>query len=472
MAKTNKPVLVVGGGPAGLFQALYLAKIRTMPVIVIEQQSSVGGMFLSEETPWGLVDRGVHILEATGQADLDQLMFECLPPDSWNVLEGVRKDIAGNYFRGKLNTGSLYPDIRCLPKGDYVRCLGELLLAATRASLELEDSPNLSAYFQSRFGVHATKCVFKPLAEKLWQSPMETLSPWAAKLVHLSRLVAHDHEVGENLKCSPALDSVLGFTDQLRVNPQLLEARRSLYPRTFGLRNVVNGLRSALLGTQVKLMTDTRLNALQMGGDRIRAVTVETAGETSSIEVSAVLWTSPPHPLLPLLGLDAKPPPDSPIPHRTVHLFLDRPPETGALYWLWSYDPDTMFVRISSQSAYCPQVAESGVYPMCIETHIRDASMSDDDVIDQVSNELRGAALISGQTRILGQWVSPFGRSFFVPTLDNCKAISNGLALIDNAGLNNLIVSTQDISSGIFYLRDVLAGSIPSLNSLTAEVIQ
>ena len=45
MSNSNESVVVVGAGPSGVFQALYLAKIKKKKVLLIEQQESIGGIF-------------------------------------------------------------------------------------------------------------------------------------------------------------------------------------------------------------------------------------------------------------------------------------------------------------------------------------------------------------------------------------------------------------------------------------------
>ncbi len=467
MANTENPVMVVGGGPAGLYQALYLAEVRKQPVILVEQQPTIGGMFVSDETPWGLVDKGVHIQEETGLADIDKLINETLPTEDWHYLEGARKDIAGNYFRGTLNTGAVYPDLRQLPQQDYQQCLDDIMSKAQSHVLNLEDSANLQAYFKSRFGDHATEIIFEPLAQKIWQTSLENLSPWAAKVVHLSRVVAHDHETALSLKQNPALDAVLGFPEQLKVKPeQLSTSRRAMYPKKFGLIHVVNGLEQKLLDRGVKILTNTKLKALHIKANQLSHCTLVDDENELTVAVSALVWTSPMHALLPLLNIKSGPPPDKPIPHRVVHLFLDKPPQTEALYWLWSFDTDNHIVRFSSQAAYCPDAAHQGLYPVCVETHIPDNNLSDEAIFAQVANEVVNTGLVSAKSDIKGQWLNPAFKAFMAPTLGNCKALANAISSIENEKVDNLIFSTANVSSGKFYLRDVLAQSLAKLQSI------
>jgi protoporphyrinogen oxidase len=84
----DKPIVVVGSGPSGLMQALYLACVRKKKVVVIEQKSTIGGLFNSLETPWGLVDLGVHVLQETGCKTWDDLFEQVLPSNDWYILEG------------------------------------------------------------------------------------------------------------------------------------------------------------------------------------------------------------------------------------------------------------------------------------------------------------------------------------------------------------------------------------------------
>src|SRR6266851_256674 len=174
---TAPPILVVGAGPSGLMQALYLARTRGRKVVLVEQQKDVGGLFASARTAHGLIDVGVHLLIETGMSEWDSLYYEILTPEDWHILEGVRKDIGGNYIWGKLNEGALYPDLRELPRPEYLECLGDLFANLQPTIQSYGDFNSLEEYLVARFGLKVTERVFRPAAHKLWRKDLSGLSP-------------------------------------------------------------------------------------------------------------------------------------------------------------------------------------------------------------------------------------------------------------------------------------------------------
>jgi protoporphyrinogen oxidase len=468
-AMKPEPVAVIGGGPVGLICALYLARVRRLPVLLIEQQPALGGLYASVETAWGPVDQGVHILQESGDAVLDQLLFSVLPPEEWHVLEAERKDIAGNIFGGRLDAGSLYPDLRQLPAQDFRECLAGIFTALSLSRPGTADAGNLRNYFEKRFGAIATGTVFEAIAQKLWRRPLEQLDPVAVKLVHLARVVAYDEALSASLKKSPVLDEIFGFPDQMKAPAAVFAGRgRALYPRRFGLKHVVSGLVQELEREGVRLLTSADIESVRLDGSRIVSLACKdrASGETRSEKISSVVWTSPLPALTKLLKLAPPPLPDAFIPHRVVHLFLNQPPLTRELYWLWSYDSDDCLVRVSSPHAYCSDAASGGVFPVCVELHLQDAAMPDAAVAALAEEQLRARSLIGAGTRVVGSAVLATGRAFFVPSVANCEAMKAQRQLLEDSRPENLVVVSQDLSAGIFYMPEILRAAISKFQSL------
>lgn len=465
---TDKPIMVVGSGPSGLMQALFLASARKRKVIIVERQPRIGGLYASIKSPWGPLDQGVHLVEQIGHPIWDALVAGVLPQDAWHVYGGVQKDIAGNIFAGRVDTGSLYPDLRRLPRADYDRCVAEIFVRAESPSIDIADADHLGSYFESRFGSHATQSVFAPIAQKMWKQPLDRLSPWAAKIVHLSRVVTHDAEAALELKKSKSLDAVIGFPEQLKFPAdRLADSRKALYPRQYGLEQVVDGLRAALLRHGAELLVSTKVDRLDIDAGNVAAVHVSDAeNKAHRIEVADVIWTAPQFELARLLGLPISALPDETLPHRIAFMFLKWPPDTGKTYWLWSYDRGDRMVRISNPAAYCPSAAKLGLHPVCVETHVDDPAIADEAVLKQVEADLRKYGIINDGESPVGGFVLPGLRGFFVPTVANCDAVGLQRRAIEDIGISNLMLSTQDVAKGIFYMRDIVAASLPKLEAL------
>jgi protoporphyrinogen oxidase len=464
----SKPVVVVGGGPIGLISALYLARERGKRVIVIEQQPLAGGLYNSIPTPFGLVDQGVHIPQLTGVAQIDNLLIDALPPAQWKRLSGTRKDIAGNFFAGRLNEGSLYPDLRCLPQDDYQACLGDVMARASMTLPGFAEVPHLRAYFEARFGQRVTDQVMEPISRKFWRQPLVRMSPWAAKVVHLSRLVMHSPEATAPLKQSPALDAVIGYPDQLTVPADVFaNSRDAYYPRQFGLNHVVDGLLAQLKQQGAEVLTGTELRGLSLAADQVQSISIARADkEVEQLVVDALVWTSPLAPLEKLLSLPAQKMMDAPVPHRVVHMALDQAPATGELYWLWDFDESDDLVRVSSPHAYCPAVANGGVFRLCAELHVPDATTTDGEAEALAERQLRMRGLIGASTRVMGSAVVPSVRVFPVLTVGNAEAIEAQRHTVEAACPVNLVLASQDLSAGIFYMPDILLHAVARMNHL------
>lgn len=461
---SKKPYIVVGGGPVGLMTAYYLAAVRKQEVVVIEQQSKFGGLYSGVQTPWGLVDQGVHIPQETGNPAVDALFFEILPEANWHLLSGTRRDIAGNIFAGRLDVGSLYPDLRRLPYAEYQQCLGGLIGNANVCHRGFGDARNLRTYLEDRFGEYCTERVFEPIARKIWRRPSEQLSPWAAKIVHLTRVVTHDFETTAELKATPALDSVIGFPDQLAAPEGRLQLRRSFYPKKFGLDDFVNALTARLTSVGGRLLTSSTVAAFE--GNNMNVVRIKNlkSGENLRVEAAGIVWSSPIPVLAKLLGVAETQLPDVPLPHRVLHLFLDQAPETGPLYWLWSYDDEDELIRVSMPEAYCPDAVKGGAHPICVEMHAPAHDVADEDVLQLAERQLRARGLIADRTRVLGGVVHESNRTHFVPTVANCDAMIAGRKAVEVGMPKSLVLATQDLSTGVFYMPDILSAGINMLN--------
>ncbi len=444
--------------------AYFLASVRKQEVVVVEQQAKLGGLYAGIDTPWGLVDQGVHIPQETGNPAVDALFFEVLPEEHWHVLSGVRRDIAGNIFAGHLDADSLYPDLRRLPREDYLGCLAGLLDRSSVAHPGFGEAPNLKAFLENRFGSYCAERVFEPIARKIWRQPSEQLSPWAAKIVHLTRVVTHDMEKCAALKASPALDAVIGFSEQLAAPTAQLQSRRSFYPKQFGLEGFVNALTSRLKAAGVRLLTSATVAGFE--GEQMDVLQVKhlKSGVTERVAAEGVVWSSPLPVLAKLLGSPSGPLPDAPLPHRVLHLFLDRAPETGPLYWLWSYDSEDDLVRVSTPEAYCPDAVKAGVHPICIEMHAPASDVSDENMLELAEVQLRARGLLAPETHILGGKVHESNRAYFIPTVGNCDAMITWRKAVEERMPRNLVLATQDLSAGVFYLPDILSAGINMLN--------
>lgn len=434
--------------------------------MVVEQQADIGGNWASVRTPWGLVDRGVLIPHEVGVSAFDELFYEVLPHACWNLLEGARRDISGNIFRGHIDQGSLYPDLRRLERHEYARCRAEIISRASGQRPGIADARSLHEFLSCRFGPSTTELVHRLISEKFWRLPLQQMSAWAGKVVHVARVVLDSAEASIELKKDPLLDAVIGYPDQLRIPASMQSSRRAFYPKKFGLSTVIGAFREALASQGVELLTSTAIVGIHTADKRIGGIDLATPAGPRHEAASAVLWTSPLAGLGKILQLKFPEPPDAPIPHRVVHLFLDRAPNTGELYWLWSYDGSNSITRFTNYAAYCPDAASGGTFPVCVETHIDPARADDGAVVAQVEKEIRECGLIEAATRIVGSAVLPAVRVFPISSIANCDALAKQRRAVEQLGLQNLLLSNQDISAGRFYLADILAASVPLLEEL------
>src|SRR5471030_1719735 len=214
-------VLVVGGGISGLFGALLISrKYPAYNVVLVERGPDLGGLYSSFCVDgYGCFDHGPHIFYESGIQEVDEQIHDILPESDWICLSGNRKDIAGVYFNGRLQTYSHYPDIRMLAPDRYRQCLADFFqsLRTSRASEEHHESAE--QYFRSRFGKTISELVVEPILAKIWGRSGQNLDPFVAKIVSMDRVILFDSEAMSDLMGSKSIRERLAYPDQLGLPP-------------------------------------------------------------------------------------------------------------------------------------------------------------------------------------------------------------------------------------------------------------
>ncbi|HEU0092034.1 MAG TPA: FAD-dependent oxidoreductase, partial [Vicinamibacteria bacterium] len=162
------PVVVLGGGVAGLAAAYYLAK-GGWPVTVVEKSAALGGLCGSFQSHGFTLDHGPHKLYSVVPGILDEIRG-LLGEELIEHKKRNRIRLLGRYLDYPLSLGNLLPllgPVRAarLGLGYAAALLGGMLGRRDPASYE--------EYVLQRFGRGVYELVFEPLAWKVWGDPRQ-----------------------------------------------------------------------------------------------------------------------------------------------------------------------------------------------------------------------------------------------------------------------------------------------------------
>jgi protoporphyrinogen oxidase len=181
---SQKNVVIIGGGPAGLTAALELSKSK-VPAVVLEKDAQVGGIARTVNYKGYLFDIGGHRF-FTKWDEVNQIWNEVLGD---HFLERPR--LSRIYYKKKFFMYPLVAKNALFGLGIFesMRILGSYLKSKLMPTPKEE---NLEEWVSNRFGRRLYEIFFKTYTEKVWGVPCTTIrAEWAAQRIKgLSLLTA------------------------------------------------------------------------------------------------------------------------------------------------------------------------------------------------------------------------------------------------------------------------------------------
>jgi oxygen-dependent protoporphyrinogen oxidase len=456
-------VLIVGGSFNAMLLALKLAKLDPkQKIILIEKEKDLGGLYKSFHYQDGIVfDIDVHIYTETCDPEIDRLVFDLLPEHEWEIMEGQRRDISGLYFNGKLQTNTPYPDLRSYKEETKSKFLGDLFINLEK-DINSHHYGNASDFLEAKFGKALNEAVFSKILEKHYHTAPRELDPMATYAIPVTRIVIYDNEIMADLMPSNQIRSRLAFPDQCALPPCYLRAGRLIYPKRYGIQNLVKVLEQRLLEHKVEIYTNANVKSLESQNGEISSVNIENGKQSWQEAVGHLYWAAG----LPSLGAQLNIPLDN-LPKQYiksvfVNLIFDKQPLCDGMYYHYCFDPGFYTFRIVNYTSYCPGARNHLGYPLCVTLWPKEGE--DMSYEELAVSELRRMGVITDH-KVTFAKAETIGRGFPLPTVKNIQAVDALREAINARQFKNLTLTGILAKKGLFYLNDVLVDVFKSIKT-------
>jgi protoporphyrinogen oxidase len=449
------PVVVLGGGVAGLAAAYYLAK-GGWPVTVVERAPVVGGLCASFQSHGFTLDHGPHKLYSVIPGILDEI--KAILGD--RILEHRKKNrirLLGRYLDYPLALGNL------LPLLGPVRAarLGLLYAGAMAGGLFRREEPkSYEDYLLQRFGRGVYELVFEPLASKVWGDPKELSADMARA----------------RIPSGGAAELILRLL-KLKENTAEVDAPFFYYPKGgFGVfpQRLAEEVRAH--GGEVR--TSTTPVALERDGARVTGVVVESGGHRETLRAETLVSSIPIHALSAMLypGDAAAAADTARLQLRDlalVFLILKRERLTSD-HWIFFPERQFPFNRLFEQKAMDPSMGPADRTALCCDLTYEDGDAvsreTDESLVRRCFDAVVAAGLTAPESLETG-FVRRF-RAFYPKygvdyrerlrgVYDRLRGATN-LVLTGRLGMFNYNNSDHCLDMGRFIAAELGAGRTPA----------
>jgi protoporphyrinogen oxidase len=467
----GKVILIVGGGLTALMSALKLKKLNPdKEIVVFDKSNQLGGMYGGLTYPDDVCfDYGMHVIYESCNPEIDDLYREVMAEEEWNIYENNDKDIAGLFFKGRLQTYSHYVDLRSFSEVDKKNFISSLLIQLDSANIA---SPRTAMdYLRNQFGKDLVDFVHKPILKRMYGIDPEDLDLFAIKATALERVILFDTDTMLDLMSSSKLRARLAFPDQLKLPPVRNNTQKALYPKKFGMSHFIEKLRKHIQSMGVQILTETSISKVIQDEGLIDSVSLTNKewGERI-VYVDRMLWTAGWPSLALQLGLN--------ISDLTFHkgleivfvnLIFNRPLLMERLYYFYCYDEEFASFRVTNYANYCPDAAKKDWFPIGIELWPskigrKAAGIDEDECIRLAVDELKRFGIIGSDHKLMFAKTERNVGEFPMPSIENTKSLRTIRTRVENQKIANLTVAGVMANEGLFFIPDILNDVFPKLH--------
>ncbi len=275
------PVVILGGGPAGLTAAWQLCK-AAIPSTVLEKDGAVGGLARTVEYKGYRFDIGGHRF-FTKARSVEEVWREILPPEDFPR----RRRLSRIYYNGRFFPYPLRPweTLRGLGAREGLLILGSYLRARLSPAPAEE---TFEHWVTNRFGRRLYRTFFQTYTEKVWGIPASEISAdWAAQRI-------------AGLSFWTAVRSALGLPSRNGNGGPRTLVDEFDYPRR-GPGMMWEKAAEVVSRNGCRLRRQASARKIFWRGDRVEAVEAVIAGKAETIEGSHFVSTVPMRELVEML---------------------------------------------------------------------------------------------------------------------------------------------------------------------------
>ncbi|HTK28164.1 MAG TPA: NAD(P)/FAD-dependent oxidoreductase [Vicinamibacterales bacterium] len=345
-ATNERPVAVIGAGPAGLTAAYELAR-HGVPVVVFERDAQVGGLARTVSYKGFRFDIGGHRF-FTKVPPVQELWRAMLGPDLLVRPRQSRIFYRGRFFDYPLKPLNVLSNLSPWTIASVLASYLRVKLRPIRTEVSFED------WVSNRFGRTLYQMFFKTYTEKVWGIPCSRISAeWAAQRIHglsLRSAVLNMFWPGRN-RGPGTIKTLIDTFEYPRLGPGMMWERFTE--------------RVTALGGRVEM--NAEIVGLETDGASVRSIVWRRAGVDHRQPVSHVISTMPIAALV--RSLDPPAPPAaaaaaSALKYRdflTVALVIDRA-DVFTDNWIYVHDESVRVGRIQNYKNWSPDMVPDPRY--------------------------------------------------------------------------------------------------------------